>query len=429
MARQKLTKTMVEAIPPADQDVVVWDEALPGFGVRVKPSGVRSYVVQYRSRESGASRRLTIGRHGPLLTFDQAKKRARTILADAIRGGDPAEERRRARDAPTMADLAADYLERHAIPKKRPKSVRDDRSMLDNIVLPRLRSKKVEAVTRRDVETIHVALRDRPYQANRVLALLSKMFNLAVDWGWRPDNPVKGIERYQEEKRDRWLSNEELRRLCEVLDGHPNQRAANAVRLQLLTGARLGEVLSARKDAFDLERGVWTKPSHLTKQRRTEHVPLSGQALALLVAIVEGVRSRIALPHSRATYPASLSKASRSSGPLRCARRASRTTAGTTTATPTPRTSSRAGSAWSWSGASWGTRRRPRPSATPTSPTIRCAPQPKGSEPRSPHFGRESMRRSCHSNRRHRGSSSGRQVHPGGRNAGGRFRRSCDPRM
>ena len=159
--------------------------------------------------------------------------------------------------------------------------------MLDNIVLPRLRPKKVEAVTRRDVETIHVALRDRPYQANRVLALLSKMFNLAVVWDWRPDNPVKGIERYQEEKRDRWLSNEESRRLCEVLDGHPNQRAANAVRLQLLTGARLGEVLSARKDAFDLERGVWTKPSHLTKQRRTEHVPLSGRALALLVAIVE----------------------------------------------------------------------------------------------------------------------------------------------
>ena len=288
MARQKLTKTMVEATPPAHQDVVVWDEALPGFGVRVKPSGVRSYVVQYRSRESGASRRLTIGRHGPLLTFDRAKKRARTILADAVRGGDPAEERRRARGAPTMADLAADYLERHAIPKKRPKSVRDDRSMLDKIVLPRLRSKKVEAVTRRDVETIHVALRDRPYQANRVLALLSKMFNFAVDWGWRLENPVKGIERYREEKRDRWLSNAELRRLCEILDGHPNRRAANAVRLQLLTGARLGEVLSACKDAFDLERGVWTKRSHLTKQRRTEHVPLSGQALALLVSIVEG---------------------------------------------------------------------------------------------------------------------------------------------
>ena len=287
MARQKLTKTFVEGIPTADQDVVVWDDALPGFGVRVKPSGIRSYIVQYRSRSSGASKRLTIGQHGPLLTFDQAKRQARTILADAMRGQDPVEERRSARKAPTMAELASDYLERHAIPKKRPKSVRDDRAMLDNIVLPRLRSKKVEAVSRRDVETIHVGLKDRPYQANRTLALLSKMFSLAVEWGWRPDNPVKGMERYQEEKRDRWLSNDELRRLCDMLDRHPNQRAANVVRLQLLTGARLGEVLPARKDAIDFERGVWTKPSHLTKQRRTEHVPLSGQALALLSAIFE----------------------------------------------------------------------------------------------------------------------------------------------
>jgi integrase len=287
MARQKLTKTFVEGIPTADQDIVVWDDALPGFGVRVKSTGIRSYIVQYRSRKTGISKRLTIGQHGPFLSFDQAKKQARAILADAMRGKDPVEERRSARKAPTMAELAADYLERHAIPKKRPKSVRDDRAMLDNIVLPRLRSKKVEAVSRRDVETIHVGLKDRPYQANRVLALLSKMFSLAVEWGWRPDNPVKGMERYQEEKRDRWLSNDELRRLCDVLECHPNQRAANAVRLQLLTGARLGEVLPSRKDAFDLERGVWTKPAHQTKQRRTEHVPLSGQALALLSAIFE----------------------------------------------------------------------------------------------------------------------------------------------
>jgi Arm DNA-binding domain len=188
MARQKLTKTFVESIPIADHDVVVWDEALPGFGVRVKRSGVRSYIVQYRSRNTGASKRMTIGQHGPLLTFDQAKRQAPAILADAMRGKDPVEERRSGRKAPTVAELAADYLERHAIPKKRPKSVRDDRAMLDNIVLPRLRSRKVDAVTRRDVEAIHIGLKDRPYQANRILALFSKIFNLAVEWGWRTDN-------------------------------------------------------------------------------------------------------------------------------------------------------------------------------------------------------------------------------------------------
>jgi integrase len=287
MIAEKLSKTVVERIAATDREVVVWDDALPGFGVRVKPTGVRSYIIQYRNRNSGASKRLTIGQHGPLLTFDQAKRQARAILADAMRGEDPVEIRKASRRAPSVADLAADYLERHAVPKKRPKSVRDDRAMLDNVILPKLGAKKVVSIGRRDVEAIQIAMKDRPYQANRVLSLLSKMFNLAVEWKWRSDNPAKGVERYQEQKRERWLSDEELRRLCAVLDEHPNKRAANAVRLQLLTGARLGEVLTSRKEEFNLERGVWTKPSHQTKQKRTEHLPLSAQALALIAPIIE----------------------------------------------------------------------------------------------------------------------------------------------
>jgi len=287
MIAEKLSKTVVERIKAADQDVVVWDNTLPGFGVRVKPGGVRSYIIQYRNRNTSTSRRLTIGQHGPLLTLDQAKKQARAMLADAMRGEDPVEIRKTARRAPSIADLAVDYLERHAVPKKRPKSVRDDRAMLDNIILPKLGAKKVDAIGRRDVEAIQVAMKDRPYQANRVLSLLSKMFNLAIEWKWRPDNPAKGIERYQEQKRERWLSDEELRHLCAVLDEHPNTRAANAVRLQLLTGARLGEVLTSRKEDFDLHRGIWTKPSHQTKQKRTEHLPLSAQALILVTLIIE----------------------------------------------------------------------------------------------------------------------------------------------
>jgi integrase len=287
MIAEKLSKTVVERIKAADQDVVVWDNTLPGFGVRVKPSGVRSYIIQYRNRNTSTSRRLTIGQHGPLLTLDQAKKQARAMLADAMRGEDPVEIRKTARRAPSIADLAVDYLERHAVPKKRPKSVRDDRAMLDNIILPKLGAKKVDAIGRRDVEAIQVGMKDRPYQANRVLSLLSKMFNLAIEWKWRPDNPAKGLERYQEQKRERWLSDEELRHLCAVLDEHPNTRAANAVRLQLLTGARLGEVLTSRKEDFDLHRGIWTKPSHQTKQKRTEHLPLSAQALILVTLIIE----------------------------------------------------------------------------------------------------------------------------------------------
>ena len=282
MAKQKLTKSVVESLTCGSEEFVIWDSALPGFGIRVKPSNVKSYVVQYRNRKTGASRRKTIGQHGPLLTFHKAKERARIVLADALKGNDPVADDRTVRDAPTMRQLAADYLEQHAVPKKRPRSVKNDRSMIDRIILPRLGSKKVAAIQSRDVHSLHVSMKQTPYQANRLLALLSKMLSLAVKWGWRSDNPVRGIERFQEARRERWLSDGELSQLLSVLVAHPNQRAANAVRLQLLTGARLGEVLKARWSDFDLERGVWTKPSHHTKQKRTEHIPLSGPTLTLL---------------------------------------------------------------------------------------------------------------------------------------------------
>jgi integrase len=233
---------------------------------------------------------MTIGQHGPRLTFDQAKMQARALLIDAMRGHDPIAERRDKRSAPTITVLARDYLDKYAGPKKRPKSVRDDRAMLQNVILPRLGSQKVAAVGRREIEALHASLEDRPYQANRVLALLSKMFNLAIAWGWRTDNPVKGLKRYHEEKRHRWLQDDELQRLCSALDRHPNQRAANVVRLQLLTGARMGEVLGAKKADFDLTRGVWIKPSHQTKQKRTEHLPLSAPAVALVALVSKGTR-------------------------------------------------------------------------------------------------------------------------------------------
>jgi integrase len=285
MPKERLTKTIVDRLAPGPREYILWDAALPGFGVRVKSSGRKSAVVQYRSRRTGESRRKTIGQLGPLLTLHQARDEARALLGDAARGQDPIREERTQRAAPNMSHLSDDYLERHAVPKKRCRSVACDQAMLRNHVLPALGDMKVADVSRRDLERLHNRLRRTPCQANRVLALLSKMFSLSIAWGWRMDNPARGIERFPEHRRERWLSEEELRRFVAALEVHPNQRAASAIRMQLLTGARLGEVLNARWCDVDLRRGVWTKPSHHTKQKRTEHLPLSLATLALLESL------------------------------------------------------------------------------------------------------------------------------------------------
>jgi integrase len=148
--------------------------------------------------------------------------------------------------------------------------------------LPRLGTLRLAAVGSRDVEKLHRDLSATPYRANRVLALLSSLFGEAIRWKWAKENPARGVKRYPEQRRERWLKDDELKRLHEALDNYSDQKAANALRLIALTGSRKGEVLKATWEEFDLERGVWTKPSHHTKQKKLEHVPLSETVLALL---------------------------------------------------------------------------------------------------------------------------------------------------
>jgi integrase len=183
---------------------------------------------------------------------------------------------------PTVRELADDYIEQHAIPHKKPSSVKQDRRMIQTRVLPALGDMKVSAVGKRDVEKVHNSLRDTPYEANRVRSLLSKMFALAIGWDLCEKNPCKGIKKFEEPKHEFWLTEDQLHKLEIALNEYPNQSASDAVRLLMLTGSREGEVLNAEWAQFDLDRGTWTKPSHATKQKKTETVPLSEAALLIL---------------------------------------------------------------------------------------------------------------------------------------------------
>lgn len=292
---QKLTKRFVENIQPDKvEELLIWDVEIRGFGVRVYPTGRRTYFVQYRN-EFQRTRRKKLGVHGNITT-EQAREMAKAVLGDVAKGEDPSQQMRIKRSKPSIADLAEEYLEMYAKTNKRPKSYREDKNMLVRIILKRWSDKRVEEITTHDVQFLHHELRKTPYMANRVRALLSKMFNIAIQWKWLNDNPVNGVQKYQEQKRNRWLSDEEMERLWESLEEYSNQRVAKAIWLLVLTGSRRSEVLNATWDQFDLEKGVWTKPAHTTKQKRMEHLPLSSQAIDLLKGMKETAEGKHLFP-------------------------------------------------------------------------------------------------------------------------------------
>lgn len=282
----KLTERKVKSLSASDRDLIVWSDDLPGFGVRVKLSGHKTYVVQYRN--GAISRRLTIGTT-KVYRLEEAEKRARRILVDAKDGGDPAAERDEARKAKTVADLAERYMAVHAEKKKKPRSRASDASNLRLHVLPALRRKKVAEVTREHISQLHHAMQETPGAANRVLALLSKMLNLAEKWGWRPDgsNPCRHIERYPERKMERYLSIEELQRLGAVLaeaerTDTVSAPAIAAIRLLVFTGARVSEILTARWSQVDFKRDCLKLPDSKTGKKE---IYLNAPALDVLAAI------------------------------------------------------------------------------------------------------------------------------------------------
>ena len=278
---EKFDDKFVRTLPaPPKGNRIAYDrgkDAVRGFGVRITAAGAKSFVLNYTI--AGRERRYTIGAY-PAWTVLVARKEAGRLRREIDGGHDPLGTREAEREAPTVADLSDRYLAEHAIKKR---TAADDESMIRRIVRPELGARKVASIAFADVDRLHRKATERGgYAANRLLALLSKMFALAIRWEMRTDNPAKGVERNSEERRYRYLTGEELRRLTEALATHPNQIAANAVRLLLLTGARRGEVLGATWDQFDLDVGIWIKPSSHTKQKREHRVPISAPARQLL---------------------------------------------------------------------------------------------------------------------------------------------------
>ena len=239
----KLTKRAVEALKANGADTVYWDGELTGFGVRVRKSGRKNYVLQ--TRVDGKLRWFTIGQHGRV-TIDEARAAALEILAATNKGIDPRDADAKREAEPVMAELGRRFLEEYVPVHCKPSTQGEYRRSVELFIDPAIGEMRISAVQRKDIAKLHHDLRDKPYQANRTLGVLSKMFSLAEVWGLRPDgsNPCRHVKRYKERKRERFLSPEETERLGEVLreaeDEMPS--AVTAFRLLLLTGCRLSEI-------------------------------------------------------------------------------------------------------------------------------------------------------------------------------------------
>ncbi len=277
----KLTKRFVESLTTEGKDFIIFDSEVNGFGIRVMPSGRKSYVIQYRN--GGRTRRMVIGRHGTV-TSDEARKEAVRRLGEVARGDDPSKDRGDRRRAPTISYLCDRFIEDYATPKLKPRTVVTYRSQIKNYVRPKLGSFKIEDVRRADIAALHQSLRDRPYQANRVLMLLSRMFNMAELWDLRSEgtNPCRMIPKNREQSRERFLSQMELIRLGEVFADAISTKQETphviaAFQLLLLTGCRLGEIQTLQWDHVTTTH--LALPDSKTGKRR---IPLSNDARMIL---------------------------------------------------------------------------------------------------------------------------------------------------
>lgn len=292
-----LTERIVEkATAPGDKPIFIYDTKLSGYAARITPSGVKTLIIRRRVR--GVERQVTIGRFGTW-SVAAAREEAMKYAVMMDQGIDPVLERRKECEAPTFNEVWEKLYVPRVLSRKNDLEQKNEQAMMRDYIRPVIGNKRIKEITSEDIAKLHRrASENAPVRANRVLAVTKSAFNRAIEAGWIATNPTKGIKKNTEEPRERYVTAEERVRLMEAIDRHPNQKHANIVRMLLLTGARRNEVQSATWEMFDFERGVWTKPSSHTKQKRTHVVPLSAATVALLREIRRGTNSRFVFPQS-----------------------------------------------------------------------------------------------------------------------------------
>lgn len=293
MATGRISKKSVDSLRPSQKDVYLWDsghrDALRGFGVKVTPTGRKVYLIQYRiGGRTGRTRRVTIGHHGNT-TAERARIAAKKLLGEVAARRDPAADGDQARAGQTCGKVLDQFLDEHVDSKLKASSAREYRRIASIYIGKTLRRRPIAEVLRADVARLHHEMREKPYQANRTLALLSKFFNWCEKHGLRSDgsNPCRHVEKYREKKRERFLSQEELGRLGEVLCKIESAKTSTpwtiaAIRLLVLTGARHSEILTLKWEYVDFRQQHIRLPDSKTGRKS---IYLNAPALEILANV------------------------------------------------------------------------------------------------------------------------------------------------
>jgi integrase len=264
MAVIKLTKSVVDAAAFAGKEYELRDTIVPGFLCKVTAGGRKVFMLQYRTNW-GERRKPSIGRFGEL-TVDQARSIAQDWLAEVRRGNDPSAAKLAGRQAPTIKELCQQFIEEYSIPRNKPSTVVTYRYYIDHYIIPEIGKTKVPDLTRADVSALMRHMARAPITANRTLACIRKMFNLAEVWGYRPDgsNPCRHVPKYPEKGKTRYITDDELTRIYAYLsvadaEGLEHPLLTLAVRLQFEFAARMSEILLLEWEWVDFanRRVVW----------------------------------------------------------------------------------------------------------------------------------------------------------------------------
>jgi integrase len=292
----RITKKVVDGLNPESRDVWVWDTELKGFGLRARPTGRKSYVVEYRPGAGGRGvrkQRYTIGQHGSPWTPDAARKKAIEVLGDVAKGGDPAQERLEARrlDDQSLEKFFELYIQSYA--KVHQKSWKETERAIRREVLPYLGKKRLAELSKRDVAKVIERIGKRaPVMAHRTFSYVRRFLNWCVEQGHIETNPCLGLKPPPGGKaRDRVLSDKELKDVWVALeDLTPLWR--QAFKFMIITGQRKNEVLGLEWAELDFEDQLWRLPGRRTKNGHSHEVPLCEMAVAVLKEVPQFAGSR-----------------------------------------------------------------------------------------------------------------------------------------